>query len=53
MYGLGYSDWILLYVEQAAKYVIVKMQNISHINLHYFVNSNVLNVGYLIALYNY
>ena len=46
--GPGCYDWILMYVERVAKYVVTKIQNISHINIHGFINSNVLNVGSLI-----
>ena len=48
----GYFYWLLMYVERAAKDVIAKMQPISHLHLRYFINSNVLNVGSLIYLYN-
>ena len=46
--GPGCSDWILMYVERVSKYVVNKIQNISHINIRGFINSNVLNVGSLI-----
>ena len=46
--GPGCSDWILMYVELVAKYAVTKMQTISHINICGFINSNVLNVGFLI-----
>ena len=46
--GPGCSDWILMYVERVSKYVVNKMQTISHINIRGFINSNVLNVGSLI-----
>ena len=46
--GPGCSDWILLYVERVTKYAVTKMKTINHINTGGFINSNVLNVSYLI-----
>ena len=46
--GLGCSDWIFMYVDRVSKYAVTKIQTISHINIRGFINSNVLNVGYLI-----
>ena len=48
----GYSYWFLMYVERVAIDVISKMQTISHLFLRLLINSNVLNIGSLIYLYN-
>ena len=44
----GFSDWILMYKMWVEKYTVTKMQTICHINICGFINSNVLNVGFLI-----
>ena len=51
--GPGYFCWVLIYAEQSAKCFIAEMQNISHLRLLDFINSNFLNIGSLIDPHNY
>ena len=48
----GLLCWLFMYVDQVKQYVIAKIHKISNIDLHYLINSNVLNVGFLIYQYN-
>ena len=41
----GYYDWVLTYVGRVAKYAILKITFIGHLNIHGFINSNVLNTS--------